>query len=104
MSGNDKKQVISFEAWKRALLEEQKDQSMKSYLKALSFHDLLNEYQATVAELNEEPYGPELAKRSKHIIEEFQGRIDSSTQNPERNLKVWMNKTDEKIFHLNELL
>lgn len=104
MSRTNEQQVISFKAWKRALVENQKDASMKSYLKALSFHDLLNEYQATVAELNDEPYGHDLAKRSKHIIEEFQGRIDSSTRDPERNLEVWMNKTEQKIFHLNELL
>lgn len=108
MANNTKKSssenVLSFEQWRRAQGEKTEGQSIKQYLKVLSFHDLVNEYQSIIQELKDSPLNTELTQKSKLILKEFSDRLGEHSIGISDSLTEMRSKIEKKIFDLNGLL
>lgn len=96
--------VLSFEQWKRSHGEKTEGQSLTQYLKVLSFHDLVNEYQSIIQELKDSPLNTELTQKSKLILKEFSDRLGEHSIGISDSLTEMRSKIEKKIFDLNGLL
>lgn len=96
--------VLSFEQWKRTQGEKTEGQSITQYLKVLSFHDLVNEYQSIIQELKDSPLNTELTQKSKLILKEFSDRLGEHSIGISDSLTEMRSKIEKKIFDLNGLL
>lgn len=96
--------ILSFEQWKRAQGDKAEGQSITQYLKVLSFHDLVNEYQSIIQELKDSPLNTELTQKSKLILKEFSDRLGEHSIGVSDSLSEMRSKIEKKIFDLNGLL
>ncbi|PIK16587.1 hypothetical protein [Halobacteriovorax sp. JY17] len=71
----DNSKIISLKNWKEAALELREETSFLNYLKALSFHDLMNEAESARNELNSGSINKEVTLKSKTILKEFSNRL-----------------------------
>ena len=67
--------IISLKKWKETALELSEETSFLNYLKALSFHDLMNEAESARTELNSGSINKEITLKSKTILQEFSNRL-----------------------------
>jgi nucleoside diphosphate kinase len=96
--------VLSFEQWRLKQGERTQGQSLTQYLKVLSFHDLVNEYQSIIQELKDFPLNTELTQKSKTILSEFSDRLGEHSIGGSDSLTEMRSKIEKKIFDLNGLL
>jgi hypothetical protein len=95
--------VVSLESWKS---NQQEDKSLKEYLNVLSFHALVGEAEDTMRELNDNSFSPELARKSKQILKEFNNRLgadDDGFAEPLTGLRASIDKKMTEIKGLETL-
>lgn len=96
--------ILPFDQWKKTLGSGLEGKSLKKYLKVLSFHDLVTEYQSIIQELKNSPLNSELTQKSKLILKEFSDRLGEHSVGVSDSLSEMRSKIEKKIFDLNELL
>ncbi len=94
--------IISLKNWKEANKESREEASLLNYLKALSFHDLMNEAESARKELNSGSISEEVALKSKTILKEFTHRLKSDGLSA--NLKLITDSAEGKILKLKNLI
>ncbi|ATH08728.1 hypothetical protein BIY24_12455 [Halobacteriovorax marinus] len=67
--------IVSLKNWKDKKLEISEETSLLNYLKALSFHDLMNEAENTRNELNSGELNSQTTLKYKTILKEFSNRL-----------------------------
>lgn len=67
--------IISLKSWKEANLDSKEQSSFLRYLKALSFHDLMNESESARKQLNSGALNREITLKSKTILKELSDRL-----------------------------
>jgi len=96
--------ILPFDQWKKTLIDLKSDQSTNEYFKILNFHDLVNEYQHILGELDRAPLNPDLTRRSKSILKEFSDRLGEHSSEHSDSLSLLRGKIEKRIFDLNALL
>lgn len=100
--------VLPFEQWKiSSQVRHQNDaveRPYQEYFQVLSFHDLVNEYQAVINELNSSPLDKDLTAKSRQILRELNERIGEHSPEQYESILTLRKKIEKRIFDLNGLL
>lgn len=96
--------VLPFEQWKLKFQDLQSEKPLQDYYQVLSFHDLVNEYQAVINDLNDSPLDKELTSKSRQILRELNERIGENSQEQYESVLQLRKRIEKRIFDLNGLL
>ncbi|MDD0853799.1 hypothetical protein HBN50_11875 [Halobacteriovorax sp. GB3] len=103
---NPEDKIVSLANWKRLKSTQRGTrQSVRTYLKLLSFHELINETQEVINEISNGKLGDDVTLISSELMREFQDRADhESNEKLSRALRLMKDQFEANIIKLNDLL
>jgi hypothetical protein len=100
----DKSNVLSMENWKKYLVESIQSGDHERYLEVLNFNQLISEATETLSKLKNDSLDDKLITRSKLLLQEFNRRMDSLSEEFSNSLEGIRSKVDSKIKELDHKL
>lgn len=101
---NDESNVLSMENWKKYLVQNIQSEDQEKYLAVLNFNQLISEATETLSKLKSDSLDGNLITRSKLLLQEFNRRMDSLSEEFSNSLEGIRSKVDSKIKELDHKL